>query len=242
MENEAEADRQTAEHGARDAADPADDRGGERDQADLEADIRIDVLEDQAVHHAGGTASTDPMKNVTTMTRSTLIPIIDAASRSNDVARIARRPGSRDEDGERGHQAHGRDDHEELHVLDPERADRDAREQRPAVERERVVLLRRRPEQEHSCWRKKDTPRALIRAARSARRVSRARAVREPLDDDTERPAPSIAARTSARSPRPMLGSARPSHVSTKYPMYEPIMKTSPWAKLRSFRIPYTIE
>ena len=39
------------------------------------------------------------------------------------------------------------------------------------------------------------------------------------------------------------LGSAAPpSHVSTKKPMYEPIMKTSPWAKFRSFRIPYTIE
>jgi len=34
-------------------------------------------------------ASADPMKNVDAITRSTSIPIIDAASRSNDVARIA---------------------------------------------------------------------------------------------------------------------------------------------------------
>ena len=34
-------------------------------------------------------ASAEPMKNVTTMTRSTSIPIIAAASRSKAVARIA---------------------------------------------------------------------------------------------------------------------------------------------------------
>ena len=32
--------------------------------------------------------------------------------------------------------------------------------------------------------------------------------------------------------------SGPPKPVSTKYPMKEPIMKTSPWAKLSSFRIP----
>ena len=34
-------------------------------------------------------ASADPRKNVNEITRSMLIPIISAASRSNDVARIA---------------------------------------------------------------------------------------------------------------------------------------------------------
>ena len=34
-------------------------------------------------------ASAEPMKNVEAITRSTSMPIIDAASRSNDVARIA---------------------------------------------------------------------------------------------------------------------------------------------------------
>ena len=34
-------------------------------------------------------ASAEPMKNVTTITRSTSMPIIAAASRSNEVARIA---------------------------------------------------------------------------------------------------------------------------------------------------------
>ena len=34
-------------------------------------------------------ASAEPMKNVEAITRSTSIPIIEAASRSNDVARIA---------------------------------------------------------------------------------------------------------------------------------------------------------
>ena len=95
-----------------------------------------------------------------------------------------------------------------------------------------------------SCWRKNDTPSALMSGAIREARFSR-EAVREPLDDDTERSGAEHRREEHQRDDAAigMLGSAAPpSHVSTKYPMYEPIMKTSPWAKLRSFRIPYTIE
>ena len=48
-----------------------------------------------------------------------------------DPGRAHRPPdlGTRDEDGESGHEDDRRHDHEELHVLDLERADGDAREQ-----------------------------------------------------------------------------------------------------------------
>ena len=51
-ERSADADREPAEHRAGNAPDAADDRGRERDEPDLEADVRIDVLEIEPVHHA----------------------------------------------------------------------------------------------------------------------------------------------------------------------------------------------
>ena len=84
-----EPDEQSAEHRARDAADAAYDRRGEALEAGKEPHEVEDLAEHQAEHHAGCSARTEPMKKVEAMTRSTSIPIIAAASRSNAVARIA---------------------------------------------------------------------------------------------------------------------------------------------------------
>ena len=62
-------------------------------------------------------ASAEPMKNVTTITRSTSMPIIAAASRSNAVARIAfPRLRTLDKEGERDHQQDRPDDDDDLRV------------------------------------------------------------------------------------------------------------------------------
>jgi hypothetical protein len=90
-----------------------------------------------------------------------------------------------------------------------------------------------------SCWRKNETPRALISGAirgacRSGRYAKRSIAI-------PSKPDPTIAAANMSKN-RTGIETfglvAPPSAVSTKYPMYEPIMKTSPCAKLSSFRIP----
>ena len=58
-------------------------------QTGAEAHVGLDVLEDQPGHDACRAGERRPTRNVKAITRSTSIPIIEAASRSNDVARIA---------------------------------------------------------------------------------------------------------------------------------------------------------
>ena len=93
-----EPDREPAEHGPGEVADAADDGGGERLQPGLEAHVRVELLVDEPVNTPAAPASAEPMKNVAAITRLTSIPIISAASRSNEVGahrapelRVARR-------------------------------------------------------------------------------------------------------------------------------------------------------
>ncbi len=132
-------------------------------------------------------ASAEPMMNVITITRSTSMPIIDAASRSYEVARIAlpicvlftssvsaiiRTNAESDDD-------------------DPQQRDvqrapvEPLEEEHPAAERERVVVAVRRAEEELRAVLEEERDAERRDQRRDPRRVAE-RPVREPLDRDAE--------------------------------------------------------
>ncbi len=88
-----------------------------------------------------------------------------------------------------------------------------------------------------------ETPSALISGA--MRGASRNLRYAKRSMPTPRRPQPSIAKSSmhATTNQPPMNGSdAPPSHWSMNQPRNAPIMYTSPWAKFRSLRIPYTIE
>ena len=89
MNDFGQADQESAKHRARDAADAADDGGCEAFQPRDEAHEVVDSWKTSPTITPAAPASAEPMKKVETITRSTSIPIIAAASRSKAVARIA---------------------------------------------------------------------------------------------------------------------------------------------------------
>ena len=85
-----EPDEHSAEHRTGDAPDPADHGARERLESGDETHQLEDAAEDEAGHHARDAREHAPMKNAIMIVRSTSTPIIAAASRSCETARIDR--------------------------------------------------------------------------------------------------------------------------------------------------------
>ena len=77
-----EAEHDPAEHGAAQVADAAEHRGGEREEAEPEAEVELHRPEVEGVDGPAAPASAPPSANVKEIVRSTLMPIIDEASMS----------------------------------------------------------------------------------------------------------------------------------------------------------------
>src|SRR5664280_615898 len=228
-----------AEHGAGDVADAPEHRGGECFEASQEADEEVDRDEAHALQHASDSGQRCPDHE-----RNDDDPVRVDPHQRGRVRVLRRRPhgaaGTRglDENRESDHQRDRHDDDEQRHPgdADPPQGDGAVGKQ----PRKRLGCLGARIEQPDRLLRTTDTPIAVISgASRGALRSGRYanRSTNTPVTTEVAI-APS---RTSGRATQTLRPSDAGRAVKTVRPPNAPTMKISPWAKLISWIMPYTM-